>query len=216
MVAVRIALVLLLATTPGWPSLAAANDELSTARDVGSPDLHAEWRIDLAARGITSFELADSMHTRDGVVPALGGRVLRRVGRLLLGGSFGAGMPAWYGKAELAASVDIEQVLAQPSCTLITAGPDDIGRRECRGYRWSIDTGLDAGIGLFYFDAPPMLEAPGDELLYWGPLARARVQLHVLSPLASGRALGFVAGIAAAVTSAHYMSTQDTGVRVDM
>ena len=153
------------------------------------------WRIDLSARGIGSVELGDANHPRDGVVPAFGVRALRRVGPVHVGGSIGGGLPAWYGKADAALSIDHETV---------------------RGRRWALTTGLDAGVGLFYFDAPPETPPSSDALIYWGPLVRARLQLHVLTMLPSSRAIGVVVGANAAVTSARYMSpASGTGVRLE-
>jgi hypothetical protein len=35
--------------------------------------------------------------------------------------------------------------------------------------RFVLSGGIDAGIALFHFDAPPELSASSDALLYWGP-----------------------------------------------
>jgi hypothetical protein len=153
------------------------------------------WRIDLSARGISSVELASASNPRDGLVPAFGARALRRVGPVHVGGSIGAGFPAWYAKADAAVSIDHETV---------------------RRARWALTTGLDAGVGLFYFDAPPETPPSSDALIYWGPLVRARVQLHVLTMLPSSRAIGVVVGANAAVTAARYTGTaSDSGVRLE-
>lgn len=163
------------------------------------------WRIDVSARGIASVELGDSSTPmRDVVVPTVGARIERRVGSLYIGGSFGAGLPAWYGKTEATLSIDHEHVVSKPTCELV---PNDfIGEQQCHGARWSIDVGADAGIGLLYFKAPPETPAMSDALIYWGPLARARLQLHVMDLLAGSRAVGVVAGANLAITSARYMS----------
>jgi len=156
------------------------------------------WRLDLSGRGIGSVELSGSAdQMRDGFVPAIGVRALRRVGSLQLGGSIGAGFPAWYGKAEAVLSVDHERVLAE----------------QHRGARWSVSAGLDGGVGLLYAGAPPETSASSNALMYWGPLVRARFQLHVLDVLPSSRAIGLVVGANAAFTAARYMSTATgTGV----
>lgn len=157
------------------------------------------WRLDLSARGIASVELDDSAaQTRDGVVPAFGVRALRRIGAFEVGGMFSAGIPAYYGKTEAALSLDHEEVISD------------------HGTRVSFATGVDAGVGLLYFDAPPETPAMSDALIYWGPVARARFQLHVLDVLPNRRAVGLVVGANAAVTSARYMSpASGTGMRLE-
>jgi hypothetical protein len=172
------------------------------------------WRIDLSARGVASVELGDSTQMRDAIVPAVGARFEHRAGPVYLGGAFTAGMPAWYGKTEAALSIDHEHVLAKPTCELVAN--DFIGEQQCHGARWSIDVGADAGVGLLYFDAPPETSSTGDSLIYWGPLGRVRLQLHVLDMLASSRAVGVVIGANVAITSARYMSPgSGTGVRLE-
>ena len=173
------------------------------------------WRLDLSARGIGSVELDSSATmTRGGLVPAMSVRAERRAGPLHIGGTLGAGFPAWYGKTDAALSLDYEAALADRTCTMIPN--DDIGEQRCTGARWLIDAGVDAGIGLLYFDAPPETPSSGNALVYWGPLARARVQLHVLDVLPSTRAVGLVVGANAAVTSARYMSPgSGTGLRLE-
>lgn len=155
------------------------------------------WRLDLSARGVASIELeSGAMQPRAGLVPALGIRALRRIGSVQLGGTIGGGFPAYYGKADAALSIDYVVALG--------------------GERLQLATGLDAGVGLLYAGAPPETSASSNALIYWGPLARARVQLHVLDILPNGRAVGLVAGVNAAITSAHYMSTaDDTGLRLE-
>ena len=152
---------------------------------------HADpsWRLDVSARGIGSIEIDNTaVMTRDAIVPALGIRAEKRFGSVMVGGTVGAGFPAWYGKTDAALSIDHERVLSD----------GDV--------RWSIAIGLDAGIGVYYFNAPPETEASDNALIYWGPLARARVQLHVLDVLPNTRALGLVVGANAGVTSARYTS----------
>ena len=183
------------------------------------------WRLDLSARGIASFELGNTRMTdvtstedlaraRDGLVPAVGVRFERRIGRdegadhggWLVGGAMSAGVPAYYGKTEAVLSVDREVVIADGS-----KRPGGDG-----GTRWLVAAGVDAGVGLLYFDAPPETPAHDDALIYWGPLARARVQLHVLDVLLTTRAVGLVVGANAAVTSARYMSpSAGTGLRLE-
>ncbi len=155
------------------------------------------WRVDLTARGIGSVELdSGAMQPRDGLVPALGVRAMRRVGAVQLGGTIGGGFPAYYGKSDAALSIDYMHAI--------------------RGERVQLATGFDAGVGLLYFDAPPETPAGSNALIYWGPLARARVQLHVLDVLPNGRAIGLVAGANVAITSARYMSPGDgTGLRLE-
>jgi hypothetical protein len=173
------------------------------------------WRVDLSARGIGSVELDDrAAHRRGALVPALAVRALRDVGAVQLGASLGAGWPAWYGKADAALAIDHERVLAVPHCELVA--DEGIGHEACRGARWSIAVGLDAGVGLFYYDAPPETPPSSDALLYWGPLARARLQLHVVDVLQARRAIGLVVACNAAITTARYMSTASgTGVRFE-
>ena len=157
------------------------------------------WRLDLSARGIASVELDDSAsQTREGIVPAFGVRALRRVGAFELGGMISAGVPAYYGKTEAALSLDHEEVISDGSTRVTFA------------------TGVDAGVGLLYFDAPPETPAMSDALIYWGPLARARLQLHVLDVLPNRRAVGLVVGANAAITSARYMSpSSGAGLRLE-
>jgi hypothetical protein len=162
-------------------------------------DADPTWRLDLSARGIASVELDNSATmTRDGVVPAMSARVERRIGNLYVGGTFGGGMPAWYGKAEALGSIDCEHVLSDGDA------------------RWAFDAGMDAGVGLLYFDAPPETSPTDNALLYWGPLARARLQLHVMQVMPNARAVGLVVGASTAVTSARYMSPgSGTGLRLE-
>lgn len=82
--------------------------------------------------------------------------------------------------------------------------------------RISIGAGVDAGIAMYYFDAPPMMEGPSNALMYWGPLGRARLQFRTLAPQRFGD-LGVVVGIGTAFSSAHYMSTETggTGTRIE-
>lgn len=184
------------------------------AEPVSSP---THWRLDVSARGIGSVELAPSAeHMREGLVPALSVRALRRLGALQLGGTLGAGFPAWYGKAEASISLDLERVLASPRCELVRESADDLGRQECSGARWSLVSGFDTGVGLFYFDAPPETSPSSNALIYWGPLVRARLQLHVVDVLANARGVGLVVGANAGVTSARYTSTASgAGVRLE-
>jgi hypothetical protein len=173
------------------------------------------WRIDLSARGVGSVELdSGSAQMREAIVPAVGARIERRVGPIYLGGAFSAGFPAWYGKTEAALSIDHELVLADPRCEVVPG--DFIGEQRCHGARWSIDAGVDAGVGLLYFDAPPETAAASDALIYWGPAARGRLQLHVLDVFPRSRAVGLVVGANVAITSARYMSPgSGTGVRLE-
>jgi len=162
---------------------------------------HADprWRLDLSARGVGSVELdSTSTMSRDGLVPSVAVRAERRVGELSIGGTLGAGAPAWYGKTDAALSIDHEHVLATGDA------------------RWSIDVGLDAGVGLLFFDAPPETPSTGNALIYWGPFARTRVQLHVLDVLPNTRAVGLVIGANAGITSARYMSPgSGAGLRLE-
>jgi hypothetical protein len=175
-----------------------------------------DWRLDLSGRGVGSVELTGTEQMREGFVPAASMRALRRVGALDVGGTITAGFPAFYGRAEAAFSVDHEHVLARPTCVHVSDGSDAIGHEVCRGARWSIAGGLDAGVGLLYAGAPPETPASSDALIYWGPVARARLQLHVLDVLPSSRAVGLVVGANAAITSARYTSTASgTGVRFE-
>ena len=173
------------------------------------------WRLDLSARGVGSVELdRTATMTRDGLVPAMTVRAERRAGTLQIGGTFSAGFPAWYGKTDAALSLDYEVPLADRTCTILPN--DDIGAQHCSGARWAIAAGVDAGVGLLYFDAPPETSSNGDALIYWGPLARVRLQLHVLDVLPSSRAVGLVVGANAAVTSARYMSPgSGSGIRLE-
>jgi hypothetical protein len=175
------------------------------------------WNIDLAARGNGSFELSNGApRDRVGLVPNLVIRAERRIGPLFVGGTIGVGFPAWYGEHEAELSIDVEHVISEPRCMLAHDG-NRLGSETCRGLGISISAGADAGIGLYYYDAPPMMEAPTDALMYWGALARARVQLHVLNVHSFGRPLGLVIGAGAAVSSARYLSTPTpgTGVRCE-
>lgn len=178
---------------------------------------HAEprWRLDLSARGIASLELDSSAtQMRDGIVPAASVRALRRYGSVQIGGTISAGFPAWYGRTEASLSIDHELALAEPTCELVAN--ETVGEQRCHGARWSIDTGFDAGVGLLYFDAPPETPSNGNALVYWGPLARARLQLHVLDVLPTTRAVGLVVGANAALSSARYMSPgSGSGVRFE-
>ena len=169
------------------------------------------WRAEFPLRAVGSIELdAAAPHQRDAIVPAFALRIGRRIARgIYLGGTFGGGLPAWYGKTELAASADAEHVLAEPRCEVVSEGAHDLGHRVCRGARWTVSAGLDAGLGLYYADAPPLTPPSSDALIYAGPLVRARVQLHILDVLANGRAIGVAFGASVAATSAHYMSTAD-------
>jgi hypothetical protein len=173
------------------------------------------WRIDVSARGVASVELdSGAMQMREAVVPAFGARFEHRVGAFYLGGGFTAGFPGWYGRTEAALSVDHERVLAKPTCEVVSN--DWIGEQHCHGARWSLAIGADAGVGLLYFDAPPETPAISDAVIYWGPLARARVQLHVLDLVAGARAVGLVLGVNLAVTSARYMSpSAGNGIRLE-
>ena len=79
------------------------------------------WRIDVSARGIASVELGDSStQMRDVIVPTVGARIERRVGSVYVGGAFGAGLPAWYGKTEATLSIDHERVFAKPTCEVVS------------------------------------------------------------------------------------------------
>jgi hypothetical protein len=181
------------------------------------------WRLDLSARGIASFELGNTqmtdVTTRDGFVPAVGARFERRIGRgdadeprrvgWLVGGAMSAGFPAYYGKTEAVLSIDRE---------LVVIADDSRTRNDgsAGGTRWLVAAGVDAGVGLLYFDAPPETPSMDDALVYWGPLARARLQLHVLDVLPNTRAVGLVVGANAAITSARYMSpSSGTGLRLE-
>lgn len=176
------------------------------------------WRIDGALLATGSLELdTASMQARTGVVPSLDARVMRRVGRFHLGGVIGGGFPAFYGRADAALSADIDRELSRPSCEIVRSEPGDlVGSERCTGAHWLVSAGLDAGLGMYYFDAPPETASSSDALLYWGPLVRARVQLHALDVLDNGHAVGVVFGAHAALRSAHYMSTASgTGTRLE-
>lgn len=176
---------------------------LAAAATPASAD-DSTWRLDLGVRGAGSVELdsAPSMD-RGGVVPTVSIRAQRRFGSVLVGGYLGAGMPAWYGQHELSGSIDFERVLRAPDEETDTA-------------RLSLTAGLDAGVAMLFYDAPPELSASSDALMYWGPLARARLQLHALWPTPIGKLVGVVVGVGVAASRSHYISTASgTGVRLE-
>ncbi len=76
--------------------------------------------------------------------------------------------------------------------------------------------GIDTGVALVAYDAPPELSSTDDALLYWGPLGRARVAVRASWPTPSGNELGVTVGAGLAITSAHYMTTASgTGLRLE-
>lgn len=163
------------------------------------------WRFDVDGAGTASLGVdSDPPTHRRGVVPSLAIRAERRLGPVFFGGTLGAGLPAWYGRDELSGSADIERVLSDASCELIRVDREDLGHEECTGSRIALGIGLDAGLGVFYYDAPPMQEGPPKGLLYAGPLVRARVELHTLDVDPSGRMVGVVIGAGLAAVAATY------------
>jgi len=176
---------------------------------LASPAIAEGWRLDLGVRGAGTVELATASPDRVGVVPSVGVRVEHRLGPVFVGGAIAAGFPAYFGQHEAAASVDREHVLRSPTCDRVAA----IG--DCPA-RISIDAGIDAGMAMLFYDAPPELPAASDGLLYWGPFARARIQLRATWATPNDRAVGIVVGLGLAASRAHYMSTDGgTGVRAE-
>jgi len=182
----------------------------------GTAAAESSWRVDASARGIASVEVEGATQMRRGVVPDLAVRAQRAYGNFLIGGTIGAGFPAFYGHHEASASIDLDHVLRRPFCELVPDDDASIPTQHCDGLRWSVGAGIDSGVGMFYFDAPPETSSSSDALLYWGPFARVRLQVHALSVLSTGRAVGLVFGISLAVANARYMTTgTDVGIRLE-
>jgi len=169
------------------------------------------WLVDLSMRGAGSVELeADAPMNRRAVVPSMAVRLERRLGPLHVGGVIGAGLPAYYGQHELALAADVERVVRDRRCG---AWSDD---DPCTAARVVLAAGIDLGLGLLFYDAPPETASGSDAVLYWGPLGRARAQLRVLWPTPNGKELGVVVGVDLSVSSSHYMSTATgTGTRLE-
>jgi hypothetical protein len=183
---------------------------------------HAEslpWHVDVGIRGAATLAVGDEAMSRSGVVPSLTIRAQRTLGPVYVGANLAAGFPVYAGQHEVSLSVGVARTLRAGHCRRGALDPDSgdgtFGDLDCDA---QIDLlgGVDAGITLLHFDAPPELSATDDALLYWGPLGRARAAVRATWATPTGKQLGVTAGVNFAVTSAHYMTTATgTGVRLE-
>ncbi|MFN0252927.1 MAG: hypothetical protein ACKV2T_38995 [Kofleriaceae bacterium] len=177
------------------------------------------WHVELGLRGTASLAVGDEAVSRSGVVPSLTIRTQRSFGGLFVGANLAAGLPAYAGQHEASLSVGHAWTLREGDCRRGPLDPDSddgtFGDLDCDA---QVDFlgGVDAGVVLLHFDAPPELSATDDALLYWGPLARARAAVRATWSTPAGKQLGVTAGLNLAVTSAHYMTTATgTGLRLE-
>jgi hypothetical protein len=148
------------------------------------------WVFDVGAGASGSFEAVSAPTDRVAAVPELAVRAERDLGDVQLGIGWRGGFPAWYGRQEVAFALDVDRLVHARICTPVAGDGDDIGGERC-GDRRSLSLGFDLGAALYYYDAPPLQEGPTRGLMYAGPLARARVELH-LSRVFLGAALAAV------------------------
>jgi hypothetical protein len=157
------------------------------------------WQLDLSARTAASLASSSAPNDRVGIAPAILVRATHRLGPLHVGGTLGAGFPAYYGQHEASLALQYEHALGR------CADP-------CR----RIITGADLGIAMLFHDAPPESSASSEALLYYGPLARARVELRTTWETPTGKQIGFTIGLALGATRATYMTTTEgTSMRLE-
>jgi hypothetical protein len=180
---------------------------------------HAEslpWHVDVGLRGAATLAVGDEAMSRSGVVPSLTIRAQRTLGAVYVGANLAAGFPVYAGQHEASLSIGVVRTLRAGHCRRGALDPDgSFGDLDCDA-QLDLLAGVDAGVALLHFDAPPELSSTDDALLYWGPLGRARAAVRATWATPTGKQLGVTAGVNFAVTSAHYMTTATgTGVRLE-
>jgi hypothetical protein len=163
------------------------------------------WNIDLGFRGAGTIAVGDTPMSRSGAVPSLTVRAQRSFGTIFVGANLAAGFPVYVGQHEASLSIGVARVVRDRHCV----------EDRCDA-RLTVLGGVDAGITILHYDAPPDLPASSDALLYWGPLARARAAFRATWPTPSGKEIGITVGAGLAAVSARYMSTASgDGLRVE-
>jgi hypothetical protein len=153
--------------------------------------------------------------SRSGAVPSLTIRAERTVGPIFLGANLAAGFPAYVGQHEASFSLGIARLLRSGGCLRADFAEDANASADCDA-RLALLGGIDAGIAILHYDAPPELSADSDAVLYWGPLVRGRVAFRATWPTPSGKEIGVTVGGGVAVVSARYITTASgDGVRLE-
>ncbi len=173
------------------------------------------WTVDVGVRGAGSIAVGDDPMQRSGAVPSMTIRAQRSLGAAFIGANLAAGFRVYVGQHEASLSVGVAHELRSGRCVRVDFARDVDADPECDA---SIELlgGIDAGVGILHYDAPPELSSSSNAVLYWGPLARARVALRAMWPMPTGKQLGFTIGAGVATVSARYTSTATgTGVRLE-
>ena len=171
----------------------------------------APWAVDLGLRGTGSIAVDDAPMSRSGAAPSIVARIQRTLGPVFVGANLAAGLPAYVGEHEASLSAGLAHTVRDGRC--IRDLDDD--SEQCDA-RLVVMGGVDAGVALFFYDAPPELSASSDAVFYWGPLARARAAFRATWPTPNGQQLGVTIGVGVAAVSARYMTTATgTGVRIE-
>jgi hypothetical protein len=169
------------------------------------------WSIELGVRGAASFAVDENPMSRTGAVPSMVIRVQRDVGPVYIGANLAGGLPAYLGQHEASLSLGLSHAVRDGRCIRADLDADE----QCDA-RLVLLGGIDAGITLFHFDAPPELSSDSDALLYWGPLGRARVAFRATWTTPTGKEIGVTVGAGVAAVWARYMTTATgSGVRVE-
>lgn len=169
------------------------------------------WSVEVDLRGTGSVAIGAGAISRAGAVPSLGVRTRRAFDRVHVGANLAAGFPAWYGQHELSLTAELVHTVREARCSRSTLE----AAVECDA-RLDLSGGIDGGIAMLYFDAPPELSSSSNAVVYWGPLGRARVALRATWPMANETEIGVSIGGGLALASAHYTDpTPARGVRLE-
>ncbi len=171
----------------------------------------APWAVDVGVRGIGSIAVDDAAMSRSGAAPSIVARIQRTLGPVFIGANLAAGLPAYLGEHEASVAIGLAHTLREGRCIRDL----DSDNEQCDA-RLVLLGGVDAGVALFFYDAPPELSASSDAVFYWGPLARARAAFRATWPTPNGQQIGVTVGVGVAAVSARYMTTASgSGVRIE-
>jgi hypothetical protein len=156
--------------------------------------------FELGAFAIGSIEVdKTAQKQRSGLAPQIAMRGAYQIGAgvrvgVEVGTLFGTG----YGNYEGAATIAFDRTIAKSGNRTFALGP-----------------ALDLGYAIYEFDAA-LVPGPSSGFVYYGPFARALVQLHVLWRDRAENRVGLVIGAGAAVVAAQYIdSATGGGTRVE-
>jgi hypothetical protein len=158
----------------------------------------ADRAFELGIRGAGSLSIDEG---RNGVAPSVFLRAQRRLGVAYLGINVVGGLPAYFSQLEASIAAGFVHTIREGRCVRADLDADE----QCDA-RLLFLGGIDAGIAMFYFDAPPEMSSTSDGLVYWGPLVRARGAFRATWPTPSGKQLGFTIGAGVAFARAYYLS----------